>query len=140
MILVDRDIVEILPVSASGLDEPLVYHTSDYLDSYRDNFPGEPNGHVPEAALDMLQNHTTRGEVVVRAGFYFAMGDNRDNSLDSRNWGFVPRENIIGKPLIIYRSYDATTEELARSALQVNHLINLTLHFLTKPAGSDPFA
>ena len=44
---------------------------------------------------------------------YFAMGDNRDNSLDSRYWGFVPRENIIGKPLVIFWSYDAPTEEWA---------------------------
>ena len=53
------------------------------------------------------------GEVVVPPGYYFAMGDNRDQSLDSRYWGFVPRENIIGKPLIIYWSYDASTEELS---------------------------
>ena len=44
--------------------------------------------------------------------YYFAMGDNRDSSLDSRYWGFVPRENIIGKPLIIYWSYDASTERV----------------------------
>ena len=47
-------------------------------------------------------------------GFYFAMGDNRDSSLDSRYWGFVPRENIIGKPLVIYWSYDAPTEALSK--------------------------
>ena len=40
------------------------------------------------------------------------MGDNRDDSLDSRYWGFVPRENIIGKPLVIFWSYDAPTEDL----------------------------
>lgn len=43
----------------------------------------------------------------VQKNYYFAMGDNRDNSLDSRFWGFVPRENIIGKGLIIYWSWDA---------------------------------
>jgi signal peptidase I len=48
----------------------------------------------------------------VPPGSYFAMGDNRDNSLDSRYWGCVPRENIIGKPLIVYWSYDAPTEAL----------------------------
>ena len=52
------------------------------------------------------------GELVVPAGIYFAMGDNRDNSLDSRYWGLVPRENIMGKPAIIFWSYDAPTEDL----------------------------
>ncbi len=52
------------------------------------------------------------GEVVVPPGSYFAMGDNRDSSWDSRYWGFVPRQNIIGKPLIIYWSYDRPSDQL----------------------------
>jgi len=40
------------------------------------------------------------------------MSDNRDNSSDSRYWGFVPRENIVGTPWVVYWSYDAPTEEL----------------------------
>ena len=65
--------------------------------------------------MDMLKQQRKDGEVVVPPGNYFAMGDNRDSSLDSRYWGFVPRENIIGKPLIIYWSYDAPTERPGRS-------------------------
>ena len=50
------------------------------------------------------------GELVVPPDEYFMMGDNRDNSNDSRFWGFVPRENIIGTPLMIYMSIDAPEE------------------------------
>ena len=81
----------------------------------------------------MLENHVVNGEVVVPAGHYFAMGDNRDNSDDSRYWGFVPRENIIGKPLIVYWSYDAPTEHLAdRNIINFDHLKDLALNFFTK--------
>ena len=55
----------------------------------------------------MLHDDVVNGELVVPPGIYFAMGDNRDNSLDSRYWGLVPRDNIMGKPLIIFWSYDA---------------------------------
>jgi signal peptidase I len=47
------------------------------------------------------------GPTVVPAGKLFVMGDNRDNSSDSRDWGFVPLENVIGEPLFVYWSYDA---------------------------------
>ena len=75
------------------------------------------HAHVRAAAQDMLANHVKDGEVVVPPNCYFAMGDNRDSSLDSRYWGFVPRANIIGKPLIIYWSYDASTQALIGPAL-----------------------
>ena len=75
---------------------------------------------VYPGAMDMLQNHVVNGEVVVPPDSVFAMGDNRDSSLDSRYWGFVPRENIIGKPLIIYWSYDAPTRRIAKSRPSVS--------------------
>ena len=114
------------------LDEPYTYHKSDYIDSYRDNFPGEPNVSVDRRATDMLLNHVVNGEVVVPPNSYFAMGDNRDSSLDSRYWGFVPRENIIGKPLVIYWSYDAPTDQLNTSSISLDHIVDLAEHIFTK--------
>ena len=114
------------------LDEPYKVNKTDYFDSYRDNFPGEPNVSVEPGAIDMLTHHVVNGEVVVPPGYYFAMGDNRDSSLDSRYWGFVPRENIIGKPLIVYWSYDATTDQLQDSGLSVAHIVDLVRNFFPK--------
>ena len=114
------------------LDEPYKVHKSDQIDPYRDNFPSEPNSMVYPGAMDMLQNHVVNGEVVVPPGTVFAMGDNRDSSLDSRYWGFVPRENIIGKPLIIYWSYDAPTDQLQDPAIGLEHLKDLALNFFPK--------
>ncbi len=62
------------------------------------------------------------------------MGDNRDNSSDSRYWGFIPRDNIIGKPLLIYWSYRATTEELTGESANslLTHAVDLAQHFFTR--------
>ena len=114
------------------LNEPYVVHKTEYIDSYRDNFPGDPNVPLYPPAQRMLQENVKNGEVVVPEGHYFAMGDNRDSSLDSRYWGFVPRENIIGKPLIIYWSYDAPTEQLASPSIGLDHIFDVATHFFTK--------
>lgn len=114
------------------LNEPYVVHKLDYIDSYRDNFPADPNTPLFPPAQEMLEKNVKNGEVVVPADHYFAMGDNRDQSLDSRYWGFVPRENIIGKPLVIYWSYQASTEALSNPAVTFDHLFDIVTHFFTK--------
>jgi signal peptidase I len=92
-------------------------------------------------AVEMLRNNVEDGWLVVPPGRIFAMGDNRDDSLDSRYWGFVPRENIIGKPLIIYWSYDANTESLASSSVNAlsRHFLDLAQHFFTKTRWNRTF-
>jgi len=120
-------------VNGRALNEPYAIHTLPYPDHYRDNFPAEPNVQLPEAALRMLRENVVNGELVVPAGQYFALGDNRDNSLDSRYWGFVPRENIIGQPLFVFWSYDAPGERLQDpNFIGWAHAKDLALNFFTK--------
>jgi signal peptidase I len=71
------------------------------------------------------------GELVVPADSYFALGDNRDQSADSRYWGFVPRRNIVGRPLVIYLSVKGEAEagrsndKLFHSGQMLTHLLQL---------------
>jgi signal peptidase I len=119
-------------LNGKPLEEPYAQHIFPGIEPYRDNFPSTPSGPVMDRARLMLDEHVVDNELVVPPDSYFAMGDNRDNSLDSRYWGFVPRENIIGKPLIIYWSYDASTEALSNPAIGIDHLVDLLEHFFTK--------
>lgn len=119
------------------LNEPYVYHKFPY-DEFRDNFPTATppgsEGLAGQLQRDMLEHHVENGEIVVPPDCYFAMGDNRDNSADSRYWGFVPRDNIMGKPLLIYWSYRASTDDLAGTTVTslFDHLIDLGEHFFTR--------
>jgi signal peptidase I len=121
-------------VNGKAMSEPYAIHLDNHL-AYRDNFPiGEIDYAVDPKkaarAYQMLRDDVVNGELVVPPGNYFAMGDNRDNSEDSRYWGLVPRENITGKPLIVFWSYDAPTEDL--TDYNLHHMIDLGLHFFTK--------
>ena len=77
----------------------------------------------------------------VPPGEYFAMGDNRDNSQDSRFWKFVPRDHIIGKALIIYWSFETPREEYLQTSLKdrVSQFTDVILNFFTKTRWSRSF-
>lgn len=120
-----------LILNGKPVEEPYKIHKTDYIDSFRDNFPAEPTMRPAESGLRMLERNVRNGEVVVPENSYFAMGDNRDQSSDSRYWGFVPRENIIGKPLLIYWSYDAPTDRLA-GPMTLDHILDLGKNFFSK--------
>ncbi len=118
------------------VSEPYVVHISTDYFALRDDFPPTeaisypPDPDVAVRGNEMLRSNVVGGELVVPAASYFAMGDNRDNSLDSRFWGLVPRENIVGKPVVIFWSYDAPTEDLQEYS--VKHFTDLAAHFFTK--------
>jgi signal peptidase I len=122
-------------------NEPYAHHIEGAFSPYADEFPSEPppGPATPgyEFRTEMLAHNVENGEVVVPPDHYFAMGDNRDNSLDSRYWGFVPRENIIGKPLLIFWSYDAPTEDLVDYT--TNHFIDLAKNFFVKTRWNRQF-
>jgi len=84
---------------------------------------------LPEWWLQM-RKLVEDGQLIVPEGHYFAMGDNRDDSYDSRYWGFVPKENIIGRPLLIYWSVQSTEGELSPSSVgdKLYHLAYAVTH------------
>ena len=112
------------------LIEPYTQHIAPDVEPYRDDFPFHPEVFTTPRGEDMFNHHVFQGEVVVPPDTLFVMGDNRDNSSDSRYWGFVPRDYVVGKPLFIYWSYDAPTEDLTEWSLA--HAVDVAEHFFTK--------
>jgi signal peptidase I len=112
------------------LTEPYVQHIPTYPDAYRDNFPLTPEANTTPRGRDMFASHVLNGEVIVPPQALFVLGDNRENSEDSRYWGFVPRSYVVGKPLFVYWSYDAPTADLEDWTL--THILDVTQHFFTR--------
>lgn len=108
------------------------YATYDpYVDDFPLISPRDQRGVTPEWA-DQMPGYLQGDDLVIPPGKYFAMGDNRDNSRDSRYWGFVPRENIVGRPLLVYWSIDMpeSSDEHPPLADQVSSTMHEALHFL----------
>ncbi len=106
-------------VNGQPLNEPYVQFQYSSIFPLRDNFPPPISqvetlpaawGLDPSWAREMPSFIKPDG-LHVPQGYIFAMGDNRDNSLDSRFWGFVPLSNVVGEPLFVYWSYDAPSRD-----------------------------
>ncbi len=104
----------------------------EFLDEYP-SIPPVPERGATEAWSVDFPNHVENGDLVVPAGMYFMMGDHRHDSLDSRYWGFVPRENIVGRPLFNYWSFEASEGQLEQTGIgnALAWMGHVALHFFS---------
>jgi len=117
------------------LDEPYVKHAMAPQDRspYIEDFPAvAPLGWVTnEKWREEMPEHLHGGEIVVPPNSYFAMGDNRDVSYDSRFWGFIPQANLIGRPLFVYWSFITPADEYQNQGVgdRVQAVLHAAIHF-----------
>jgi signal peptidase I len=109
-------------INGTPLDEPYVHFLSP---------PSGPSAHHELTTFDVRERY---GPVTVPVDQYFAMGDNRDNSQDSRYWGFLPRDHIKGKALVLYWSFDSQPEDYVANgaAAMVRNLVSVVTHFFSR--------
>src|ERR1700691_197543 len=124
-------------VNGVPLKEAYVRFSRPANDLFRDSFPrlDVAPGETPEWWLQ-LRKLVEDGQLIVPAEHYFVMGDNRDDSYDSRYWGFVPQANIIGRPLLIYWSVQgpegdtmvsySVGDKLYHLAYAITHIFQIT--------------
>jgi signal peptidase I len=124
-------------VNGVPLKEPYAHFSRSASDLFRDSFPrlDVAAGETPEWWVQ-LGKLIEDGQLIVPQGNYFVMGDNRDDSYDSRYWGFVPQGNIIGRPLLIYWSVkegdgegpvpSSVAGKLAHFTYAVTHIFQIT--------------
>jgi signal peptidase I len=105
----------------------------EQFDTYRDQFPAllnDPGQRQTAEWQVALPSNVQEGDLVVPPGNYFAMGDNRPVSLDSRYWGFVPQANVVGRPLFVYWSFDTPEDQVNKHSIgeRIGFLVHIVVH------------
>ena len=143
-----RIVDQLVYINGKLLSEPYAYHPEGNSEPYGDNFPPAPgrNAYVP---YGMVQNewrsemfrYIRDGDLIVPPHKYFAMGDNRERSWDSRYWGFVDEDAIMGRPMFIYWSVNSAGDEAADQTLSggAASFVDVLVHFPTRTRWSRMF-
>lgn len=123
----------VLYVNGVAQEEPYVVHNGSH-NGYRDNFPNVSDADDPNINVEWqlrFRHFIDGGDIVVPPDHYFGMGDNRDVSLDSRYWGFIPKENVIGRPMFIYWSFVTPDDEHLKNGMRdrVSFMAHVVVHF-----------
>jgi len=127
-------------VYINGAAQPQPYAertTPENFSPFADDFPALAPIPIPDETprswtVDFAR-HLVKGDLVVPPANYFVLGDNRHNSADSRYWGFVPRADIVGRPLFNYWSFQSNEEDYDQSSLtaRLAWMIHITLNLFT---------
>jgi signal peptidase I len=121
---------------------------NDAYTPYRDDFPSDLAGIQQQAAAnnatqwaEELPSHIEGDDLVVPPGKIFAMGDHRTESLDGRFWGFVPQENILGRPLFVYWSFKTPEDQENKTSLgeRISFITHIVLHIFDGTRWSRTF-
>jgi signal peptidase I len=133
----DRDFIKRvigLPGETVEVREKKVYINGTALDEPYVHFLAPPSASSEFHEVTSFNVREQYGPVTVPPNHYFVMGDNRDNSQDSRYWGFLPRELVKGKSLVIYWSYQAEREDYQdeSAGATVKGLVSVFAHFFTR--------
>ena len=128
------------PQPRDGKDIPANPSEKVFLDEFPTVPPAMDASATEEWAVDS-PSHIANGDLIVPSGKYFMMGDNRHNSLDSRYWGFVPRENIVGRPMFNYWSFLSSEDQLEQTGIAANlaWMAHVALRFIPDTRWSRTF-
>ncbi|MEO6119942.1 MAG: signal peptidase I [Terriglobales bacterium] len=129
--------------NGAKVDEPYVVRRTGNYVPYRDDFPAElPDSDAVTAEWHVsLSSFVQNGEILVPEDSYFAMGDNREDSLDSRYWGFIPRANVVGRPMFIFWSFETPEGQYQQTGManRIKNFLTTALNFFGDTRWSRTF-
>ena len=143
-----RIVDQLVYINGKMLSEPYAVHPEGTSEPYGDNFPPAPgvNAYIPASMVQKewrqeMFHFIHNGELLIPPHKYFAMGDNRERSWDSRYWGFVDEDAIMGRPMFIYWSLESSGDDAGDQNVssRASGILDILLHFPSRTRWSRMF-
>ena len=119
-------------INGAPLDEPYAFYSASGVNEFRDNFPSlrETDPNLEPRWWMALRRSVVDGELTVPPGQLFVLGDNRNDSEDSRYWGFVPMNDVVGRPFVVYFSLAPQDQDTTPEPLKARLRTAFSVHVL----------